>query len=56
MFTFAFIVFLLASLLGVFLAHRKRQRRWLLITLPFLVALALYGIIVFACFFGSSCL
>jgi hypothetical protein len=55
MFTLAFFVFLLMSVMGVFLAHRTRRRRWLLVALPFLIILALYGLIMFACFGGSTC-
>jgi hypothetical protein len=56
MFTSVLIGGFLASALGAFLAYRNRQRRWLVITLPFLVIpLALYAVIAFACIFGNNC-
>jgi hypothetical protein len=56
MLTLIRILCLLASL-GVFLTFRKRQGRWLLLGLPFLlVPLALYALIAFACYFRSDCL
>jgi len=56
MFSAVLILGILATIVGAVVAARKRDRRWLLATLPFaLIPLAIYLVIVFACIFGSNC-
>lgn len=56
MLTLIIFVGLLVSMLGAFLAFKKRRARWLVATLPLLlVPLALYAVIAFACYFGNDC-
>ena len=56
MLTLIILAGLLTSMLGVFLAFRKRRARWLVATLPLLlVPLVLYAAIAFACYLGNDC-